>query len=146
MRSLLRGRRESSRNLCADGLDEPRHRREQLLDVGARPGVAEEAVAFAAVDAAVVPESRRGAVEHPAVLAVAAAQAVLDLERAALVGGGQAGLTPARQVVRVDGPGPAFAQRLLERATGVLEPRRTGEFARQVGSGPPGHRKDAVVG
>src|SRR5688572_768231 len=99
MRLLLRCERESSRNLCADGLHEARHRGEQILDVGAGARVTQKAVALAAVVAAAIPIPRRGAVEHPAVLAVAPAQPVLDLERPPLVGGGPAGVAPARQVV-----------------------------------------------
>jgi hypothetical protein len=108
------------------------------VDVDARAGVADEH-AFARVQ-------RRRALEHPAVLAVAPPQAVLDLERLALVERLHAGVEPASEVLRVHGARPALAQRLLGRVTGVFQPCATDLFARHVRPRTPRHQWNVFVG
>src|SRR6267142_1348715 len=56
---------------------------------------------------------RRRTVQHPAVLAVVAAHAVLDLEGLARVEGANAAVEPARQVLGMHDARPALAERLL---------------------------------
>src|SRR6185436_13163775 len=105
----------------------------EIVDVDAAADVAEEH--------AVPREARHAAVHHPAVLAVPAAQAVLDLERLALVEGSQAPIEPAPEILGMDAIRPAVAQRLLARAAGEIQPGRAEVVAREVGPHAPLHRR-----
>src|SRR5438132_4698697 len=89
--------------------------------------------------------ARRGAIEYPAVVAVVAPQAVFDLEGLAAVEGAHAGIQPARQILDVDRPRPALAERLLGAHPGELEPSPARVFARHVGPRPPQHEGESIV-
>src|SRR5260221_872826 len=89
--------------------------------------------------------TRRGAIEHPAVVAVATPHAVFDLEGLAAVESAHAGVEPARQILDVDRARPAFAEGLLRAHAGELEPGAARAFARHVGPRAPQHAMKSIV-
>src|SRR6185503_6197369 len=95
---------------------------------------------------AIFGEARRAAVEHPAVLAVAPAQAILDLEGLARVEGAHAGVEPAAQVLGVHALRPAVPGSFLGAAARERQPRRTSVRARQIRAHGPEHRRRKGVG
>src|SRR5258708_6453843 len=89
--------------------------------------------------------SSGAAIEHPALIAVAAPHAVFDLEGLAAVEGAHAGVEPAREILDVDRPRPTFAEGLLRAHSGELEPGATRVFARHVGPRAPQHERKSIV-
>ena len=129
----------------AHGLQEVELEILAIGDVDARADVAREA--------AVGLPARRAAIEHPAVLAVGASQAVLHLEGPALGEGRHVRIDARLEVLEVHALGPAHAPLLLERAARELEPGLVEERAERVRARHPeqhgrdvGHDAEARLG
>ena len=99
------------------------------MDVDAAADVADRR----AVDA----EARHAVVEHPAVLAVVAAQAIVERVRRARLEAGRPDAGAAVEVLRMDRARPAVAEQIVDAAPGVGAPRGTEPVVLLVEAGAP---------
>ena len=113
--------------------------------LGALPFVDVDAGTHVAQEKTVAGTHRCGAVQHPAVLAVVPAHAVLHFERLACVEGTHAAVEPAREVFGMHGAGPAVALCLVGAQAGEFEPRAAHVIAGHVRLRAPKHEGDGVV-